>query len=48
MVFLRRLKYYWIFLCRINKSTDRLLVVSNGFDGDKIAKKAHDMGIQTE
>lgn len=37
-----------IAICRINNTTDRLLVVSNGFDGDAIAKKAVDMGISTE
>ena len=29
------------------KKDDQLLVISNGFDGDRIAKKAHSMGIYT-
>ena len=34
--------------CRIDKKTDRLLVVSNGTDGDAIAKRALAKGISTE
>ena len=33
---------------RIDKVKDRLLVVSNGYNGDCIAKKAFEMGIPTE
>ena len=33
---------------RIDKVKDRLLVVSNGYTGDCIAKKAFEMGIPTE
>lgn len=35
-------------LISINRKTDRLLVVSNGTDGDAIAKRAIAMGIPTE
>ena len=46
--FLETFAIYIIIIYRINRTTDRLLVVSNGFDGDAIAKKAFEMGISTE
>lgn len=46
--FLETFSIFLVFINSINKTTDRLLVVSNGFDGDSIAKKAFEMGISTE